>query len=315
MKLKVQHSQFKFYIITTFIGFVLPLNSYAFLNKNDVGVSTAQFLKLGMGGQANAMGESVTAIVNDSTSVCWNPSGLNKIQNKHASLMYTMYLENVYYTYWTYAMQIKDICTVGSSLQYVNYGNIKETDEYGSEIGDFNPYDLGITIGLAKELLTGLPIGLNFKYISSKIKNSSSAIGFDIGSQYSLMDNKILLGLVVQNIGTKMKFVDEGSNLPLNIKLGIAYKFLDDLIVEFDTNLPSDNTIIIGSGIQYLLKLNDSWLINIRAGYNTRTIDIGGFKGLSSGFGVKFRDIEFDYAFVPYGNLGITNRVSVGLVF
>lgn len=286
----------------------------AFLNKNDIGSTTAQFLKLGMGGQANAMGEAVTALVNDSTSVCWNPAGLNSIQNNHLSLMHSIYFESIFYDYVTYAQQVLDIGTFGIGVQYLNYGSIRETDDTGTELGDFTPYDLAVIISYAR-IVFDVPVGLNVKYINSRIKNTGSAVAFDIGGQYSLMENNLLLGLVVQNIGTKMKFVDEGSNLPLNIKVGVGYKAIDNLIVEADVNLPLDNTVIVGAGAQYIYQVMEDWSVSPRVGYNTRTADISGFKGLSAGFGVIWTSYGLDYAFVPFGDFGMTHRISLSMRF
>ena len=47
----------------------------ALLSKNDIGTTAGQFLKLGMGGKAAAMGDAVVAGVSDSTSIIWNPAG------------------------------------------------------------------------------------------------------------------------------------------------------------------------------------------------------------------------------------------------
>lgn len=286
----------------------------AFLNKNDIGSTTAQFLKLGMGGQANAMGEAVTALVNDSTSVCWNPAGLNSIQDNHLSLMHSVYFESIFYDYVTYAQRVLDIGTFGIGVQYLNYGSIKEIDETGTELGDFTPYDLAVIISYARKVFD-FPIGLNVKYINSKIKNTGSAVAFDIGAQYSLIGDNLLLGFVVQNIGTKMKFVEEGSNLPLNIKVGVAYKTIDNLITEADVNLPLDNTVIVGVGSQYIYQVIDDWSVSPRIGYNTRTSDVSGFKGLSTGFGVIWTTYGLDYAFVPFGDLGMTYRISLSMKF
>ena len=46
------------------------------LGGQRAGISTAQFLKIGVGGRAAALGESFVAIANDASALYWNPAGL-----------------------------------------------------------------------------------------------------------------------------------------------------------------------------------------------------------------------------------------------
>ena len=52
-----------------------------------------------------------------------------------------------------------------------------------------------------------------------------------------------------------------------------------------------------------------------RAGYNTENINTGGLNGFTAGVGIRYRDYSIDYAFVPYGDLGSTDRVSISVAF
>ena len=49
------------------------------LGGQRAGISTAQFLKIGVGSRATAMGESFVAIANDASALYWNPAGLSSI--------------------------------------------------------------------------------------------------------------------------------------------------------------------------------------------------------------------------------------------
>jgi len=295
-------------ILASILAFAAPVP--AFMSKSDVGTSTAQFLKLGMGGQANAMGEAVTALVNDSTAICWNPAGLNGIGNGHVSLMHCVYLDGMFYDYATAAMLVEDAGVIGIGFQYFNAGTITGIEEDGSLTGDFTPNDLSIALSYATKLFS-VPVGINAKYISSTIQNTATAVAFDIGTQYSFLDQKLFLGMVLQNLGTKIKYDQESENLPLNLRIGAGYKIIENLIVEVDASLPNDNTIIIGAGSELGLSVSDDLKFSLRAGYNTRTADISGFKGLSCGAGINVNSLGFDYALVPFGDLGLTHRISV----
>ena len=54
----------------------------------------------------------------------------------------------------------------------------------------------------------------------------------------------------------------------------------------------------------------------LRGGYNTRTAgDVTGFTGFSFGVGLNYDKVGFDYALVPFGDLGLTHRMSLSLHF
>jgi hypothetical protein len=54
----------------------------------------------------------------------------------------------------------------------------------------------------------------------------------------------------------------------------------------------------------------------LRAGYNTRTLgQVDNFTGFTFGGGLTFGTLSIDYAFLPMGPLGNTQRVSISLKF
>ena len=76
-----------------------------------------------------------------------------------------------------------------------------------------------------------------------------------------------------------------------------------------------DNGIKAGFGTEYQFKLGADMAVTGRAGYNTRTKDMTGLVGLSAGLGVAYGSYGVDYAFVPFGDLGTTHRISTGANF
>jgi hypothetical protein len=53
-------------------------------------------------------------------------------------------------------------------------------------------------------------------------------------------------------------------------------------------------------------------LIHIKNGLKTKTMaDLGVISCLSCGIGIKIEKIDFDYAFLPYGELGMTHLISL----
>ena len=113
--------------------------SFASFSKDDAGTSTAQFLKLGAGARASAMGDAFVGISDDATAVYWNPAGLNQIENKSVSLMHGFWFEEIFYDWVSYIHPVEDIGTFWLGVQYLSYGDILETDETGLEGSNFKP--------------------------------------------------------------------------------------------------------------------------------------------------------------------------------
>jgi hypothetical protein len=287
---------------------------FAAFSKDDAGTATAQFLKLGAGARAAGMGEASAAAANDSTSIYWNPAGLNKLADRSLAVMHAVWFEDITYDWLSYAQPVKGVGTVGVGIQYLSYGTIKGMDSTGVEGASFTPNDLAVTLSCARNY-KGIDLGASVKYISSKIKHSASAYAVDLGAQYKMMNDRLALGLAVQNLGTKMKFVDQEDALPANVKLGGAYSVNPDWLVALDINAPVDHEINYGVGTEYLYHINNTMSAAGRAGYNTSARDTGGLNGFSAGVGFTYLNYGIDYAYVPYSDLGNTQRISFRIAF
>jgi hypothetical protein len=293
--------------------FVYLSLSHAVFSKDDVGTSTAQFLKLGAGARATGMGDAFVGISDDATAVYWNPAGLNQVDRESISIMHAIWFEDIFYDWVSYALPMS-IGTVGLGLQYLSYGSMEERDTSGLEISSFKPSDLAGTISYARKI-SNIMLGINVKYISSRIKQTATAFAIDMGVLYKLSGDKVSLGCVIQNVGTKMKFVEEENPLPMNIKIGSCYNIKENWLTAVDFNLPNDNILNVEVGTEYNYLVSEKTIISGRAGYNTKSKDIDGLKGITVGLGGSYLDYNLDYAFVPFGDLGNTHRVSFGIKF
>lgn len=101
------------------------------------------------------------------------------------------------------------------------------------------------------------------------------------------------------------------------MKLGAAYRWNEKLLTTLDINQPNDNYMFVSVGSEYnLLRF-----MALRMGYRYRLngLELGDLSGLSAGIGFVFpftdSMMRFDYAFMPYGVLGNSHRVSIGIEF
>jgi len=300
-------------LITFIFLLVYGFSSFGF--ASDPGTTGANFLKIGVGPRAVAMGEAQVAICNDVTSVFWNPAGLVRVDSQEASFIYNLWLESIRSQYFGYTYPHSAIGTFAGSINYLSMDKIQGYDAGGSPSGKVPAYDLLGVLSYARELPYEIYGGINLKIIQQKLeKESSSAFGVDIGIIGGLGKwleveelEELTIGLNLQNLGSKVKFQKEEGSLPLNLKFGVGLikeVLGDPLTIAIDGNLPNDNDFYVSLGIEYWVRD----LIVLRVGYKSGQ-DLG--NGLSFGGGIKVNIFQLDYALVHFGELGYTHRIGI----
>ena len=75
------------------------------------GTGTANFMKIGVGGRAVAMGEAQTAAVDDVMALYWNPAGLGRLGQNEAGFMHNNFFQGVDQDVVYYAQPTQNIGT------------------------------------------------------------------------------------------------------------------------------------------------------------------------------------------------------------
>jgi len=283
------------------------------------GTTTAEFLKIGVNARAVAMGGALTSISDDVNSIYWNPGGLAQQKNMELAFTHNIWLQNVTYDYIAFIYPLGE-GAIASSISYLSTGKIQGYDLYGIKTNEFTNYDIVGSIAYSHKLtepITGNPIfvGLSLKNIYQKLDDDSSlAVAADIGGIYKLED--LSIGVVLQNLGTTMKFVNESFQLPMNIKVGAGYRLLNDsLTLAIDVNFPRGSNTNIATGGEYKYQFGD-YVLAGRIGYNTgASKELGNLAGISAGIGFGFKGIGLDYAWIPFGDLGQAHQISLSYKF
>lgn len=298
----------------TIIAAVAIMVQMTMIEKSfSAGTSSGQFLKLGAGAKAAAMGDTFTSIADDVTAAYWNPAGLSQLKNPEISAMHTAWIEGTKYQYFGGALPVAKN-TFAVSLYRLDYGSIEGYDSTNKKISDFKAGSSALTLSYAREIFEGLMVGINGKYISESIADKkASTFAGDLGGLYKVDRYKI--GLSLLHLGGGLKFVQESASLPQTIRLGASTKFLDDkLETGLEYSKPQDNDCTIHAGVDYQLTQSFS----LRGGFQTtpgNQLDVNGLKGVSAGFGLKINAFSLDYAFVPFGDLASTHKVSLNVKF
>ncbi|HAM38163.1 MAG TPA: hypothetical protein DCP53_01990 [Elusimicrobia bacterium] len=284
-----------------------------------VGSTGAQFLKIGMGARPLAMAGAFGAVADDINAINYNPASLTRIEKKEVSATYLKYFEDVNAGFIGYAGILAEKHYIGAGLTYLQVTDIEKRDLNETKLGDFGATDMALSLcyarkDIADSLLKDLSVGGNLKIINQKIDTDTAfTVALDISAYYPA-DEKLSLVMNIQNISYGIKFDEETDPLPLNIKVGAAYKLIKDLTVACDLDeYIVDNKLYASIGAEYTVKEVLALRSGYRFGYDTDSL--GGLAGLGAGAGFKFWGLTVDYAFVPFGDLGDTHRVSFAAKF
>ncbi|MBN2406174.1 MAG: PorV/PorQ family protein [Elusimicrobia bacterium] len=292
-----------------FILGLVPVNVHA----KSAGTTALESLNIGLGARPVGMGEAYAGLADDANAVYWNPAGIGQMKRTETTTMYNKWFEGVKQGYLSFVHPL-NAGTLGGSLSYLSYGEIKGYDLEGVETGELYPKDAAVALSFAKlavsretSMLYG---GANLKIINQNLDAASAtAIAVDLGGLYRIEPYSLGFGLVIQNLGMGPRFVSEREPLPLNLKFGISARFLSsNLITALDVNVPRGYDPYLNAGAEYNI-LN---LIYLRAGWQSRN-DLD--RGLRVGGGIGNNGMSFDYAYVPYGEFRDTHRFSLTVRF
>jgi len=280
------------------------------------GGTTASFLKLGSGARATGLGGAFTAVSGDINAISYNPAGLAGLKRSEAGFTRAELVEGVSYNFLGYSRPVAK-GTMGLGVNYLGQTSIEGRGANREVTGGFEASDTAINLAYARPLNARTGLGLNFKYITSRIAGeSANSWAVDAGWQYKMPVKGLSLGLAAQNLGPKLKFMDEGSALPLTARAGAGYMLAGNVLLSFDVSRQiNEKKTVFSFGSEYAV-FNSLFM---RAGYLKDAVsgggslaDTGGFK---AGFGLKLQGFSLDYAVTPFGDIGKAHRLSLGAGF
>ena len=272
--------------------------------------SGLDFLKIGVGARPLALGEAYVALADDISAIYWNPAGLAQLERPEVGFTYNRWFEDIGYHFFGYSHPIDD-SVLAFSIYYLGGGDIEGSDDGGIPTGNVSAYDLALAFSYSRRLIEGLSGGLNFKFIREKLSDEvASAFAFDLGALYKTGIDNLDVGLNIQNVGTRIKFIKESASLPLNFKLGLAYKLFPAnlLILTLDFNQLVNEGSYFGLGAECWIK--DYIAVRVGGKFDPDIKD-----RIRFGLGLRRKNLRLDYAYTPHKILGDTHQFSVGFYF
>lgn len=298
----------------------------ACLAQSKVGTTAAQFLGIGVGPKAIAMGGAYVASHDDATLLYWNPGAFSQAGRSQVVFSNTDWLVGTKFRWFGGMYNIDGENAVGLSFTQLDYGEEEVTTvELPDGNGErWSASDLAIALSYSRNLTDRFSLGGSVKYISQNIWNeTASTVAFDLGLLFVTGFNDMRLGVSMTNFGGDLKLdgrdllqkVDidpnnSGSNkdlvgllktdswaLPLTFRVGVAMDvYRDDeirLTVAADAIRPTDaeESVNLGGEIGW----KDA--VFVRGGFKSA---IGGGteftsredvqEGLTLGAGLKYRE-------------------------
>jgi hypothetical protein len=277
------------------------------------GTSGFVFLRLGNGARASGMGEAFTAVADDATSIYWNPAGLAAVDDVELNISHTEWMVDIRFEQISVVNEMFG-GAVGLGFTGLFYGDMERYGDYPSLTpdGHFSPYDFALSAGYGMDILPNLAAGAAAKLIYSKIDfESATSWAVDLGISHKSMIEGLTLAASLLNLGPQAKFVEEKFYPPFQARVGASYLYATDwlhgnLIAATDVVFPNDGDAKLHVGAEY----NYERYLSIRAGYKGNYY----VQGLTMGLGLRYKNLRFDYAFMPieYG-LGDSHRLSLGV--
>jgi hypothetical protein len=320
----------KIFVLVLLCGFCGIFASSAF----SAGTSGGEFLKIGVGERAIGMGGAFSSIADNVTAIYWNPAGLTQLKMREFSVMHLNYLVDIKSEYLSYAHPLGRYGTLGSQLALL-ISHHSRRDDFGNEIGDFYNYEGVFSLAWGRAISKNLSLGLTLKTIYTQLDNDkTSNLAFDFGGLYKSPIEGINLSFVLQNIATGLKFTQDEEPVSPDFKVGISYSAPSPspspikgegtkgkgrgFILATDMNFYKIGkpNISLGSEYSFVPPVLKNTKVSARLGYIQKpSSTLGGLTGLTAGFGLEHKNKNFDYAFVPFGDLGNTHRFSFSLKF
>jgi len=245
---------------------------------------------LGTGARALGLGKAFTAVADDVTALYWNPAGLAQLRQMELGACHIFLNEGTTYDMFGYVHPFYGVGTLGLAGMHIQTSGIERRDDHDYLLGTFDYRQSQGLLSLGRELFPGLGAGVSLKVEQMALDSYlGTGTGLDVGFLYNPA-NTYSVGLILQNILSPEIRLKGPASLPLNVRLGGAYRYRLDregnhqLLAAVDLETPSSNLVFIHGGLEYSLY----HILALRAGWDRDR--------LTGGAGFAFQGIELNYA-------------------
>jgi len=276
--------------------------------SGDAGTTAFPLLKVPVSPRACAMGETFTGFADDVNALYWNPAGLGQLSTIQLGLSHQEWFGGIRDENLGLVAPVGPGCLAVGTV-YSTTGGIEVWDPTNHRTEQATARSGYATLGYGLNVTRRLGCGLSFKGLyDDLLEQTGSGVCADAGLLYRI-SRPLRAGLVAQNLGWGMKYGPDNIPLPTGVRAGLSYEQPRFRIL-FDANAPVDNRPDLHLGGEYIL--HD--VLALRSGFRLGPQDwstLSLLSGVTFGFGINLSVFSLDYAFVPYGELGMTHRIAL----
>lgn len=272
------------------------------------------FLRLPVSAHAAALGGDNISLVEDDASLMFaNPALLSTVSDRTIGLNYMNYMVGSNMLSASYNRVIRERASVALSVQGINYGTMKETDENNVQTGEFSAKDISVAGYFSYLMSDHWAGGISAKFITSYIGNYNSlAVGVDLGVNYYDEERGWSVSAVAKNLGGQLKaFNDDYEKMPIDLQMGVSkrltntpfrfsftlvdlnhwnYKFINHAV--FGVDIMMSQSIWVGGG--YNFRRANEMTINSNDEESTHGA------GFSLGAGINLERFRLNLAYGKY---------------
>jgi hypothetical protein len=311
------------------------------LGGQRAGISSLQFLKIGVGGRGAGMQEAMVAVANDVSALYWNPAG--SVWDERNGIIFTHgeWLVDMKHDFLGTVFHLSPADIVGLSFISLRTDDMPITTEtQPTGTGSYFRYsDFAIGATYARRMTTQFSFGVTARYVDEHLDVVNiKTLLFDFGTRYTTGLGSLRIGVAVTNFGSDVTpkgdvtYIDGNTNSsfqsfspPTVFKLGVAFEPYQTeenrLTTSIQLDHPNDNAEDLRFGFEYGWS---DWL-NLRAGLK-RTIGEAWLAesqksadDFSLGIGLviplPFTTASFDYSYTNFNELGAVHRISCSLTY
>lgn len=268
------------------------------------GTTGAASLKLGAGARGQGMADAFAATASGAESLFWNPAGMASGSDRSIMLGFQPMLGNASVSQAAASARFGRL-GLGLGFSSLKQDTLDGLDEVGNRTGSFQAQDQTLVAGAS----LGGPraaAGITAKYWRSQIDGqSATALAADLGLGFaSPLTSRMRHAIVIRHLGGAVSYVSQQDPLPTTGVFGTSYRFSAPVTAELDVAWERAQGAYGSAGLEWGVIRSSVTSLNLRSGYTNRRNAIGGLSGAAFGLGVSYRTFSFDYAWIPFGDLG-----------
>jgi long-subunit fatty acid transport protein len=318
---------FLFILILSLYCFDAKAQLFPVLGGQRAGISTAQFLKIGVGGRASAMGDAFVAVSNDVSALYWNPAGLSQFNDNQIIFSHNEWLVDINHDFLGAVYHLDDDNSFGLAFTSLSMDKMQVTTEFAPfGTGEYFGFsDIAIAISYSRKMTEQFSFGGTIRYLEETLdKLKMRGVMLDLGTFYWTGLGSTRFAVTVSNfgndlapdgevmlIGNRTESEWQSFSPPTMFRIGFAMEPYEDeenrVTTSIQLNHPNDNSENVSLGAEY----SYNKMFYIRGGYKFNVDEQNYSFGAGVTLPVSIATVSIDYAFSNFTRLGSAHRFSI----